>query len=126
MRKNKNYHKYKKYKNKYLKLKRTDVDNESEAEIDKIDEMIWELEALSFEELDKYMTPEAYKPLYNMFSKYSKLNGDNTESLHIVEDMIYRRFVHNIAENKYSVEEISEMSKMIRKFDDFNFGKWYA
>lgn len=70
--------------------------------------------------------PQKYIKLFNKLNILHKT--DDKEIIHIVQDSIYRKFIRDIATNKFSnMKEITKLSKDMNKYvvkNDKNM--WYA
>jgi len=73
--------------------------------------------------------------VYNkLFKKLHKLNtnahGDNSgdnEISHILQDKIYRKFIKDIINNKFSNDELKTVAKNMHKYVvKHDVGRWYA
>ncbi len=66
---------------------------------------------------------------YNLlFIKLEKLNKEDNESSHILQDKIYRTFIKDIHNNKFTtLKEIQKVAKYMNKnVVKHDKGRWYA
>ena len=75
--------------------------------------------------------PIDYIQKYNkLIKKFSELFDDSqldSESIHIMQDDIYVKFISDVASNKLTSDELSKISKNINKHvSKRKYDKWYS
>ncbi|XWV26467.1 putative orfan [Tupanvirus soda lake] len=111
------YHKYKKYKNKYLQQKgaaRT-VQQQYEDKLSILTERARK-EIISIQFVNEILD----------FFKLSVQKSYDPEGMHILEDLLMSKFISDIADKKIVEPNIHQISVLIKKLNDQEYLKWYA
>lgn len=81
---------------------------------------------------DKTLTLDDVKQIYNLFSKSCQsgtqeetLFHDRSEDCKLIEDMLYKKFINNIADNKIKDKRnIILIAKELKKFQNITYNRW--
>ena len=68
--------------------------------------------------MDKYL--KCFKELHEL--------KDDNEASHVTQDYLYRKFIKDVASNKFkTIEEVIEMAKLMKKnVVKLDTNRWYA
>jgi DNA-directed RNA polymerase subunit F len=115
--------KYIKYKNKYLKLKGGDSVNKLVEQLEKTNES-YDTYIQKITDIIKNSTISVN--LVTAVQNYIE-KSDSNELTHILEDLLMKKFISDIVEEKISDKsEINKIGSIIKKINDADYTRWYA